>query len=126
MLVLTKAGLSLGKAITSSEVYNIVMQNKETSHLKGTVQMNTPKKNGITAKVEAHFLGPVHNKLAANLDSFAASHNKVFDDEEGRYIQIYYEVDIKLCDDVAKAQAVWKKVEEGPLALIKEQIKQKD
>lgn len=120
MLVLTKAGLSLGKAIASSEVYNIVMQNKETSHLKGTVQMNTPKINGITAKVEAHFLGPVHNKLAANLDSFAASQNIVFDDEEGRYMQIYIEVDIKMCDDVAKAQAVWKKVEEGPLAYLKE------
>lgn len=86
MLVLTKAGLSLGKAIARGEVYNIVMQNKETSHLKGTVQMNTPKKNGITAKVEAHFLGPVHNKLAANLDSFAASQNIVFDDKEGRYM----------------------------------------
>ena len=73
MLVLTKAGLSLGKAIASSEVYNIVMKNKETSHLKGTVKMNEPKANGINAKLEAHFLGPVHNKLAANLDSFAAS-----------------------------------------------------
>ena len=73
MLVLTKAGLSLGKAIASSEVYNIVMKNKETSHLKGTVKMNEPKANGINVKVEAHFLGPVHNKLAANLDSFAAS-----------------------------------------------------
>jgi|APGre2960657423_1045063.scaffolds.fasta_scaffold294810_1 hypothetical protein len=73
MLVLTKTGLSLGKAIASSAVYNIVMQNKETSHIKGTVQMNEPKPNGIRAKVEAHFLGPVHNRLAANLDSYAAS-----------------------------------------------------
>jgi len=64
--------------------------------------MNTPKKNGITAKIEAHFLGPVHNKLAENLDSFAESQNFVFDDEENRDdFQIYFEVDIKLCDDVA-------------------------
>ena len=34
MLVLSKAGLSLGKAIASSEVYNIVMKNLETSHVK--------------------------------------------------------------------------------------------
>jgi len=80
--------------------------------------MNTPKKNGITAKIEAHFLGPVHNKLAANLDSFAASQNFVFNDEDKRdHMQIIYiEVDIKLCDDVTKAQSVWKKVEEGFLA----------
>ena len=101
MLILTKAGLSLGKAIASSEVYNIVMKNKETSHLKGTVKMNEPKANGINAKVEAHFLGPVHNKLKANLDSFLASENIVFDDEEGRYMQVFVEVNIKMCDDVA-------------------------
>ena len=63
--------------------------------------MNEPKANGINAKVEAHFLGPVHNKLAANLDSFLASENIVFDDEEGRYMQVFVEVNIKMCDDVA-------------------------
>ena len=73
MLILTKAGLSLEKAIASSEVYNIVMKNKETSHIKGAVKMNEPKTNGINAKVEAHFLGPVHNRLVENLDSFVAS-----------------------------------------------------
>jgi len=73
MLVLTKAGLSLGKAIASREVYNIVMKNKETSHLKGTVKLNELKANGISAKFEVHFLGPVHEKLAKNLDSFAKS-----------------------------------------------------
>ena len=65
--------------------------------------MNEPKPNGISAKVEAHFLGPVHNRLAANLDSFAASSNIVFDDEEGRYMQVFVEVNIKMCDDLAKA-----------------------
>ena len=28
-----------------------------------------------------------------------------------------------MCDDVAKAQAIWKKVEEGPLAKVKEELK---
>jgi hypothetical protein len=35
--------------------------------------MNEPKANGICAKVEAHFLGPLHEKLVKNLESFAAS-----------------------------------------------------
>jgi len=41
--------------------------------MKGTVKMNEPKPNGICAKVEAHFLGPVHDRLAANLDKFVES-----------------------------------------------------
>lgn len=39
-------------------------------------------------------------------------------------MQIYIEVDIKMCDDVAQAQAIWKKVEEGLLAHLKEKIRQ--
>jgi hypothetical protein len=41
-------------------------------------------------------------------------------------MQIYAEVHIKMCDDVAKAQAIWKKVEEGPLAKIKEELKRQE
>jgi len=31
-----------------------------------------------------------------------------------------------MCDDVAKAKAIWKKVEDGPLAKIMEEMKRKE
>jgi len=37
-------------------------------------------------------------------------------------MQVFVEVSIKMCDDLAKAQAIWKKVEEGPLATLKKMM----
>ena len=36
-------------------------------------------------------------------------------------MQVYAEINIKMCDDVAKAQEIWKKIEEGPLVRAKKE-----
>jgi len=84
--------------------------------------LNEPKADGISAKVEAHFLGPLHERLVKDLDAFLASLNANFNEDDSR-TQCFIEVNIKMCDDVSEVQAIWKKIEEGPLAEIKEKLK---
>lgn len=102
------------------------MKNTSTSHIKANVKMNEPKPNGISAKVEAHFLGIVHTRLVEELDQFVKSENIVFKDEDSRYTQIYVDVNIKMCDDVAKAEEVWNYLNDGPLVKAKEELKRKE
>jgi len=50
LMVVSKAGLSLAKAIASNEVFAIVSKDKTVNHIRGKVQLNNPK-DGLKLKV---------------------------------------------------------------------------